>query len=108
MRLPVEWRKGISGNRLLLVSPFHSRLRRPTQALTEIRNRFVAMIADSILVAHADPGSKTERLCLELLETGKSLYSLGMTENNGLIEKGAVGIGGKELPDFFSQCSKKS
>ncbi len=108
MRLPVAWRKEISGNRLLLLSPFEPRLRRPTQALTEIRNRFVAAIADSILVAHAHPGSKTERLCLELLETGESLYSLGMTENNGLIEKGAIGIGVDELPDFFSQCSRNA
>lgn len=105
MRLPVAWRKEISGNRLLLLSPFESELRRPTQALTEIRNRFVAMIVDSILVAHAYPGSKTERLCLGLLESGKRLYSLSMAENNGLIQKGAIGIGIKELPDFFSQCS---
>lgn len=107
MRLPMKWRNGISENRLLLLSPFEPRLRRPTQALTEIRNRFVGMIADSILVAHANPGSKTELLCLELLEAGKSLYSIGMTENNGLIEKGATGIGVEELPDFFSQCSRK-
>jgi predicted Rossmann fold nucleotide-binding protein DprA/Smf involved in DNA uptake len=108
MRLSAAWRKEMSRNRLLLLSPFEPRLRRPTKALAEIRNRFVAMIADSVLVAHAEPGSKTERLCLELLEKGKSLYSLGMTENNNLIEKGALGIGGKELPDFFSQRSTKA
>ncbi|MGO9019195.1 MAG: DNA-processing protein DprA [Syntrophobacteraceae bacterium] len=107
MRLPMKWRKGISENRLLLLSPFEPRLRRPTQAMTEIRNRFVAMIADSIMVAYANAGSKTERLCMELLETEKCLYSLDVTENIGLKEKGAIGIGVGELPDFFARCPKK-
>jgi predicted Rossmann fold nucleotide-binding protein DprA/Smf involved in DNA uptake len=101
MRLPSAWRNGIADRRLLLLSPFEPGVRRPTLALTEVRNRFVGMIADSVLVAHADPGSKTERLGLELLDTGKRLYSPGMEENKGLIEKGAISIGVEELPDFF-------
>ena len=98
MRLPMQWRKGISENRLLLLSPFEPGLRRPTQALTVIRNRFVAMIADSIMVAYANPRSKTEQLCLELLETGQCLYTLDMTENIELMENGAIGIRVGELP----------
>ena len=30
------------------------------------RNRFVAALADTVLIAHAQPGSKTEQLTLDL------------------------------------------
>jgi len=108
MRLPMKWRKGISENRLLLLSPFEPGQRRPSQALTVIRNRFVAMIADSTtMAAYANRGSKTEQLCLELLETGKCLYTLAMTENTELMEKGAIGIAAGEFPDFLLDVPKR-
>lgn len=90
MRLPMKWRNGISENRLLLLSPFEPGLCRPTQALTEIRNRFVATIADSVLVAHATEGGKLEGLCWSLMAMGKKVCTLDLTENIFLIKKGAV------------------
>ncbi|MBA2670200.1 MAG: DNA-processing protein DprA, partial [Gemmatimonadetes bacterium] len=56
MRLPREWRDAIRRGRLLILSPFADRQRRATVALAAERNRFVAALAERVLIAHAAPG----------------------------------------------------
>lgn len=90
MRLPSAWQKSISEHRLLLLSSFEPGERRATRALAEKRNKLVAAVADSILVAHASVGGKTEQLSLEQLAIGKRIYTLALKENSNLIESGAI------------------
>ena len=76
MRIPKSWRVPIQENRLLILSPFENKYRRPTVALAEHRNHFVEMLANQILVAYAANGSKTMQLCSEASMEGKKVYTL--------------------------------
>ena len=62
MRIPQEWRKGVDEGRILLISPFEEKQRRVTAELCDIRNEFVANLADEIFIADASKGGKIEEL----------------------------------------------
>jgi predicted Rossmann fold nucleotide-binding protein DprA/Smf involved in DNA uptake len=53
------------------------------------RNRFVASLADTVLIAHAQPGSKTEQLAQEVVGWGKQVYTLDHLANEHLLALGA-------------------
>jgi predicted Rossmann fold nucleotide-binding protein DprA/Smf involved in DNA uptake len=91
MRLPVEWRRPVQENRLLILSPFGEQYRRVTAAIAEQRNSFVAALAENLFVAHAPAGSRTERLCVELIAQGRRLNTLNLAENASLMQRGAIG-----------------
>ena len=77
-RVPREWQDAIGAGRMLLLSPFNQKQKRATAELAVERNRFVASIADEILIAYAHPGSKTEALCREFLASA-SAFTPSMT-----------------------------
>ena len=89
MRLPADYKKPLKDGRLLILSCFPGGPDRPTTEMAEERNRFVAGLADLILVAHAARSGKTERLCSEALALGKSLYTLDDKANAHLVDLGA-------------------
>lgn len=70
-RLPPEYRRPLDEGRLLIVSPFESRVKQGTTSTAIRRNRIVAQLAVRIFVAYAAPGSKTESFCREIAATGK-------------------------------------
>jgi predicted Rossmann fold nucleotide-binding protein DprA/Smf involved in DNA uptake len=77
----------------LYLSQFSDKLHRPTVETALIRNRFMAALADKILVPYAAPGSKTLELCRLLLSWNKSVYTLANHANAPLIDLGASSIG---------------
>jgi len=79
--------------RLLLMSPFGEKVRRMTADTALTRNRFVAALADIVLIAHAQPGSKTEQLAREVLGWGKPVYTLDHPANEHLLALGATPLG---------------
>ena len=89
MRLQAEYKDPIKKGQLLLLSPFKESKNRNTVEAANERNRFVAALADTILVAHASPNSKTEMFCRELLTWGKRLYTFESESNSNLIKLGA-------------------
>lgn len=89
MRMPAEWNVPLAEGRLLLLSPFTGKTRRPTAGLAQKRNEFVAVLAEKVFVSHAAPGSKIGQFCRELLRKGKSLLTLESGENAGLLALGA-------------------
>jgi predicted Rossmann fold nucleotide-binding protein DprA/Smf involved in DNA uptake len=97
LRLPAAWRKPLAEGRLLIVSAIAAAQRRTTAALAEQRNRVVAILAQTICVSHAAPGSRTERLCAELVAQGKRIYTLGLAENAHLVQCGVVSCSISEL-----------
>lgn len=101
MRLPVEWKQPIEQGRLLLVSPFAERVRRPTRETAQQRNRFVAALADAVFVAHATPGGKTEAICREILSWPKPLYTLDSLHNSALIALGARPVSPQSIRDWW-------
>gem|GEM_PF-3483873 len=88
MRVPAEYRGPIREGRLLVLSCFPGGPDRPTRAMAEERNRFVAALADAVLVAHAAPGGKTEGVCREVVARGGRAVPVG-----GLGERAPAGFG---------------
>jgi predicted Rossmann fold nucleotide-binding protein DprA/Smf involved in DNA uptake len=89
MRLSADRKAALTQDRLLLLSPFAEKLRRVTTDRARTRNEFVAALADTLLVAHAAPGSKTERFCHSILAWHKPLLTLESNENANLLVLGA-------------------
>jgi hypothetical protein len=89
MRLPLAWRSALEAGRLLLVSRFEGRLRRPTARLAEQRNLLVAALAERTLIAHAAPGSRTYRLARQLIEWGRPVFTWEDPANAELVRLGA-------------------
>jgi predicted Rossmann fold nucleotide-binding protein DprA/Smf involved in DNA uptake len=75
MQVPASWKAPLDQGRLLVVSPFVSKHRRPTVVLAEQRNRLVAELAAALFIAHAAPRSKTEAFSRMLEERGRTLWS---------------------------------
>jgi len=88
VRIPAPWRESLAEGRLLILSVVESRQRRPTKALAQNRNRFVAALSDRILVPYASPGGKTADLVGKAARLGKTLLTFEGPEGKGL---GAVG-----------------
>jgi len=62
IRLPLDWRRALETGRLLLLSPFEKRPRRPTTESSHQRNELVAALSDEVLIIHADAGGSIERI----------------------------------------------
>ena len=80
MRVRQEWKQPLADGRLLILSPFPPEMKRGTSADVTFRNRFVAALADEILIAHATKGGKIERLAKEIAAWGKSVRSVSGDE----------------------------
>jgi predicted Rossmann fold nucleotide-binding protein DprA/Smf involved in DNA uptake len=90
--IPAELRKPLAAGRLLLLSPFEEAERRVTAELATYRNRFVAALADRVLVVHAAPGGRTEALAREVIGWGKPVYTPGHAANSNVSALGATSI----------------
>lgn len=90
LRMPMSWRKPYGEGRLLVLSPFVARQRRPTAALAEHRNRLVATLATRIFVAYAGAGSRTARFCAALVAQHKQVYTLDLPANAHLVQRGVM------------------
>jgi predicted Rossmann fold nucleotide-binding protein DprA/Smf involved in DNA uptake len=87
MRIPSEWKQGIDGGRILLVSAFQ-REKRTTAKLAHLRNRLVAGLVDKVFIVHAAASSKTELLCREIARH-RQMLTLDGDSNANLIRLGA-------------------
>ena len=83
-RLKPEWRTALDAGHLSIVSPFPATVRRATKEAARARNRFVAALADAVLIAYAHPGSSTAQLAQEALDWGKRVYRLDHPANDHL------------------------
>jgi predicted Rossmann fold nucleotide-binding protein DprA/Smf involved in DNA uptake len=92
MRLLAEFEEPLQQGRLLLLSPFSASVQRLSRTLAVERNRFVAALADRILIAHASPGGALESLCRELNGANKKMFTLQDDANQGLVDKGCAAM----------------
>lgn len=70
IRLPADWRRTLEMGRLLLISPFEKRPRRPTIESSHQRNELVAALSDEVLIIHAEIGGSVARIS-ELVDRWK-------------------------------------
>ena len=77
MRLKPAYWTALEAGRLLLLSPFAESVHRATIEMAYQRNRFVAALADRVLIAYADPDGKTAQLAEDIAGWGKAVVTLG-------------------------------
>ena len=97
MRIPRDWRPALDDGRLLILSPFPAKVRRPTAKLAAQRNDLVADFAQRVFIAHAAPSSKTEAFARKLAASGKPLLTLDSPANANLLKIGPLVVSQEEL-----------
>ena len=101
MRVPREWKDPLKDGRLIILSFFDDCVRRPTATTSTARNAYVAALADSILIAHAEKGGKTEALCREALSRGRPVFTLASEDNAHVVELGARPVDAENPVDLM-------
>ncbi len=99
MRTPKNWKNPLAEGRMLILSFFDGNIHRPTATIATRRNAHIAALADHILIAHAEPGGKTETLCKDALAQDKPVFVLHSPDNAHLIELGTIPISAEEVCD---------
>lgn len=89
MRIPNTWKESIDNGRLLVLSPFDEKQKRPTVSTAQLRNHLVAKLGRSFLIPYADAGSKTDQLGREIINADKMVYTFNSERSSGLIQFGA-------------------
>ena len=85
---PKKFKKGIELGRILIVSNFSKKDRRPSATRGINRNYFIAEIADAILILHAAPNSNTERLAFDYFSSSKKLLTIESKSNKNIVDRG--------------------
>jgi hypothetical protein len=98
MRIPLEYRKPLEAGRMLLASPFTEKQQRASAEVAEHGNQFVAALASQVFVSYAAPRSKTERLCRQIVDWKKPLFTFGAEANSNLVAIGATVLEGDLSP----------
>lgn len=86
MRLKPELEPAFKDGRLLILSPFATQHKRVTASLAKERNRFTAVLADQIFVAHAALGSRTMDHCIEFSRQNRPILTIDDTQNRSLLQ----------------------
>ena len=73
-----------------VISPFPLTQTRTTAATAEARNRHILTLCESVLIAHASPGGKTEALAHEAVALGRTVHAFSSPGNVHLFEFGAL------------------
>lgn len=89
LRIRREHKEPLEEGRLLYLSCFRSHRHRSDVEMAFRRNRFVAAIADNVLIVHAAPSSKTEQLCRDVFSWRKAVYTIDNEANENLVSLGA-------------------
>lgn len=100
-QIPNKWQKAVDNGEMLLLSPFESKHRHQTRELARKRNKFVAALADLIVIAYADPGGMTEDIARQALEWGKPTVTFDIEDNEHLVEMGAEAL---TVDQIISRC----
>jgi len=89
MRIKEEYKGPIEEGRIVIVSASDKKERRITSETSQARNRLVAAMADEIIIAHAEPSSKTEQLFQQAFAWGKPVFTFNSKYNDNLQGKAA-------------------
>lgn len=73
-----------------IVSPFPATQTRTTAATAETRNRHILTLCNTVLIAHASPGGKTEALAGEAIAGGLRVETFASPSNANLLALGAI------------------
>lgn len=102
MQINKEYKKPLKDRRLLFLSPFDENQRRISAKTSHYRNLFVAAMSVFVIITHAEPSSKTEELCRQIISWQKPVYTFVSDYNKNLIEIGVRPI----RPENISEWGK--
>lgn len=88
-RLSTALRSAQKEGHAQIISPFAVTVRQTTARTAEQRNRHILTLCESVLIAHASPGGKTEALALEAKALGLPIWTLPSASNSNLLALGA-------------------
>ena len=98
-RVPAGLRSAVAEDRLEIRSKFKDE-RRVTVRTAELRNEYVAELADHVLVVYASPAGKLESLAHRLLAAGKIVLTFDSPYNANLLARCARPIETLEFADL--------
>jgi predicted Rossmann fold nucleotide-binding protein DprA/Smf involved in DNA uptake len=101
MRLRSEWQEPMQQGRLLLLSPFGEGVQRVNRQIAQTRNRFVAALADEVLIAFASPEGAILELCREVRKWKKKIYTVQDPANLPLTAFGAKALQPSDVLQVF-------
>ena len=102
MRINKEYKKPLKDGRLLFLSQFDENQQRISAQRAHYRNLFVAAMSAAVFVVYAEPSSKTEELCRQIISWQKPIYTFESDYNKNLVEMGARPI----RPENISERGK--
>ena len=100
------FRQPLEAGRILFLSPFEKKIKRQTGQTCQLRNQFIAMLANAVFVTHAETGGKLEQLCREIIELKKTLYTFESDYNKSLIEMGAISVNLDDIKEVMDKHKK--
>jgi len=100
MRFRKSLKTNIEKGRVLVLSPFEGKIRRPTTQISRHRNQFVGALAAAVFISYAEPGGKTEEFCKQILRAGKPVYTFENFHNNPISAIGGKPVNVKEITQW--------
>ena len=88
LELPTAWEAQLGKGKLLVLSIFQTQHKRFDARLAYQRNKFVAVVADRMLIPFADKRSKTLELIRFMISKGKNVTAIDVRENAHLFGLG--------------------
>jgi len=108
MLIKKVFRQPLDQGRLLFLSPFEKKIKRQTAKTSQLRNQFVAMLANAVFVAYAEASGKIEEICTEVLYLKKSLYTFESGYNENFIKMGAQPINMDNVSELIEFSPEKN
>lgn len=88
LKIPPAWEVQVQKGKLLVLSMFPKQYKRFDARLAYQRNKFVAVVADRMLIPFADKRSKTLELIRFMISKGKHVAAIDVPENAHLFGLG--------------------
>jgi|GEM_PF-778665 len=103
---PRAWHAALADGRILLLTAFGPKTRRPTSRTASDRNRLVARLGRWSFVAHATPGGRLSAMVRSVLSNGGRVATWADRANADLVRAGAVAVlDAAELLDLFRRAN---
>ena len=102
MRLAEPWNSMVENGRGLVLSHFAPGTHQMSADYAAQRNRFIAALADEVLIVYASPGGKLMDLAREVVDQKKILWTFTSDYNKDLMELGA-----KRIPEWNNVMTGK-
>jgi predicted Rossmann fold nucleotide-binding protein DprA/Smf involved in DNA uptake len=82
MRIPIKWKRKLNDGQLLLLSSFPAYIKRTTAETILKRNQLVVDLASELLIVHAEPEGKVEKMVEEAILLNKKIRNISDVSEN--------------------------